>query len=73
MFVRKAGAYPSGVPKGSSLYRQALGLIHIHKHSTGPERLARDKHSGLLRTFENYGHKFFTTLSPELHKIKFKK
>jgi hypothetical protein len=69
MFVRKAGAYPSGVPKGSSLYRQALGLIHIHKHSTGPERLARDKHSSLLRTFMNYG----LTLGPRITKIKFKK
>jgi hypothetical protein len=64
MFVRKAGTYPSGVPKGSSLYSYALGLIH--KHLTRLERLVRDKHSSFLRTFVNYGHKFFITLGTGL-------
>jgi hypothetical protein len=68
MFVRKVGAYPSGVPKGSSLYSKALGLFH--KHSTRLERLARDKHTSLLRTFANYGRKSFVTLGPGQDVIK---
>jgi hypothetical protein len=34
------------------------------------ERPARDKCSSLLRTFENYGHKFFITLGPGANVIK---
>ena len=36
---------------------QAPGLTH--KHLTGLEKLARDKHSGLLRKFVNYQQKKF--------------
>ena len=63
MFVRKAGAYASGVPEISSLYRKALGLIH--KHLTRLEKLARDKRSSLLRTFVNYGHKKLYNVGPK--------
>jgi hypothetical protein len=56
--VRKSGAYPSKVNI------KALGLIHIH--STRLKRLAMGKHSSLLRTFVNYGHNIFITLSPDL-------
>ncbi len=37
----------------------ASGLTH--KHQTRLERLARDKHSSLLRTFVNYSRKSYTT------------
>ncbi len=51
--------------------KEALGLIH--KHSIRLERLARDKHSSLLRIFINYGHKFFYNIGPELQKLNLKK
>jgi hypothetical protein len=40
---------------GSSLFR---------KHYAKMERLASDKHSSLLRTFVNYGHKKFYNIGP---------
>ncbi len=39
MFVRKAGAYPSGAPKRSSPIGYALGLTH--RHYTWLESLAK--------------------------------
>jgi len=35
-----------------------------HNHYTRLEKLARDKHSSLLRTFVNYGHKKFYNVEP---------
>jgi hypothetical protein len=49
MFAGKAGAYPSE----ASFRCSTLG------HWTGLERLARDKHSSLLRKFVNCGRKKF--------------
>ncbi len=56
-FVGKAGAYPRVEHlKGASL-RLAPDLSH--KHLTRLEKLARDKHSSLIRKFVNYGWKKF--------------
>jgi hypothetical protein len=57
MSMRKAGAYPSGAPKRSSPSGKALGVTH--KHCTRLERLFKDKHFSLLRTFPDYGRKKF--------------
>jgi hypothetical protein len=43
--------------KGAPLYVRLLDLAH--KHKTRLAKLARDKHSSLLRTFVNYGRKKF--------------
>ncbi len=41
-----------------------------HKHNSRLKRLARDKHSNLLRTFANYGPKNFMILDPGVNLIK---
>ncbi len=53
----KAGAYPSEAPFKCSTLGQAPGLAH--EHSTRLERLAKDKHSSLLRKSVNYVRKKF--------------
>ncbi len=40
----------------------SIGLTH--KHETKLEKLARDRHSSLLRESVNYGRKFFIELAP---------
>ncbi len=56
------GAYPRvGHLKGAPLMK-ALALNC--KHETKLERLARNKHSSLLRKFINYGHKKFYNIRP---------
>ncbi len=45
----------------------ASGLAH--KHKTKLEKLARDKHSGSIRIFVNYGVKSFVTLGPDCNNI----
>ncbi len=58
IFARsKIKAYLSGVPFRDSRLR-VVDQTH-QKHWTGLERLARDKHSRLLRKFINYGRKKF--------------
>jgi hypothetical protein len=52
MFVSKTGSYPSEVPFKCSTLGLAPGLTH--KHYTRLEKLARDKHSSLLRKSVNY-------------------
>ncbi len=44
--------------------RTQAGSMLTCKHQTRLERLARDKHSSLLRTFVNYGRKSFIILGP---------
>ncbi len=61
MFVGKAGEYPSEAP----FYRKGSGLTR--KHQTWLERLARDKHSSLLRKSVNYDRKWFYSTSPQCH------
>jgi hypothetical protein len=53
MAARKARAYTS--EEYPSL---------IHKHWIRLEKLARDKHSDLLRKLENYGQKSFIIFAP---------
>jgi hypothetical protein len=54
MFSSKAVAYTSKAP----FRRFTLELAPCtHKHATRLERLARDKHSSLLRKFVIYGRK----------------
>jgi hypothetical protein len=48
----KAGAYPSGASFRGSILGLAPGLSY--KHQTSLERLARGKHSSLLRKFVTY-------------------
>ncbi len=56
----RPGAYPSEAPFRYSTLGQASGLAH--KHQTRLERLARDKHSSLLRKSVNYDcNKFYDT------------
>ncbi len=59
-----AGAYPSEAPFRCSTLGQAPGLTD--KHYTRLERLAKDKHSSLLRKSVNYGHKKFYSTDPSL-------
>ncbi len=62
MFVGKARSLPeSGVLFGCSTQ---VGYSLTHKHQSRLERLARDKHSSLLRTFVNYGRKKFYNVDP---------
>ena len=69
MFVtdkRKAG--PKGAPKFRLSFR--VGSWPYPQHLTETERLARDKHSSLLRKFVNYTQKSFITLAPGPNVIK---
>ncbi len=62
MFAGKAGAYPSEAPFRCSTLGQVPGLTR--KHQTRLERLARDKHSSLIRKSVNYGCKKFYGTGP---------
>ncbi len=62
VFAGKAGAYPSEAPFKCSILEWAPGLAH--KQSTSMERLAKNKHSSLLRIFVNYGQKKFYNIGP---------
>jgi hypothetical protein len=62
MFTGKSRAYPNEAP-----LRLAPGFTH--KHCTRLERLARDKHSSLLRKFVNYNCKKFYNIGPRLQEI----
>ncbi len=57
-----ARANPSEAPFRCSTLEQAPGLTR--EHQTILERLARDKHSSLLRKSLNYGQKSFITSGP---------
>ncbi len=61
MFVGKAGAYPIEEPFRCSTLGLAPGLAD--KQKTRLERLARDKHSRLIRKFVNHGQKILITLA----------
>jgi hypothetical protein len=43
---------------------------HTRKRYTRLERLARDKHSSLLRTLINYGRKKFYNIGPRANVIR---
>ncbi len=62
LFVGKAEACTSEAPFRCSNLGLAPGLTH--KHLTRLERLARDKHSSLLRKSANYGCKKFYSTGP---------
>ncbi len=47
-----------------------IGSGLTHKHKTKWEKLAMDKHSGLLRIFVNYSRNFFITFGPGPNVIK---
>ncbi len=64
MFAGKAGAYTSEVPFRCSTLGWAPGFTH--KHQTRLERLAKDKHSSLLRKSVNYGRIFFIVEEPAI-------
>ncbi len=57
MFVGKARTYPNEAPFRCSTLGLAPGLAL--KQYTRLERLARDKHPGLLQKFVSYGRKKF--------------
>ena len=57
MFVDKARGYLSEALFRCSTLGYAPGLTH--KHQTRLERLAKDKHSGLLQKSVNYSRKSF--------------
>ncbi len=70
MIVGKAGAYLAEALFRCSTLGYAPGLTH--KHYTRLERLNRNKHSSLLRTFVNYGRKKFYNIGCRgLHYKKF--
>jgi hypothetical protein len=62
MFVDEARSLPqSGTPeRGFTLVGSGL----THKHWTRLEKLARDKHSIILRKSINYGQKKFYNIGP---------
>jgi hypothetical protein len=55
--ICEMGAYSIEATFKCSTLGYASGLTH--KHQTRQERFAKDKHSSLLRTLVNYGHKTF--------------
>jgi hypothetical protein len=63
IFVSKTRAYPRRVPFSCSIL--GSGPCLTHKHWIRLERLARDKHSSLLRNFVDYWRKNLTTLGAE--------
>jgi hypothetical protein len=66
MFVSEARSLPkSGAPE-RSFTQVGSGLICQHK--TRLEKLARDKPSGLLLIFINYGRKKFYNIRPRYEK-----
>ncbi len=58
MFASKPGAYPR--VEQLKCAQPGCGLAW-------PERIAWDKHSSLLQTFVNYGHKSFITLGSAIN------
>jgi hypothetical protein len=62
MYAGKAGANPSEATFMCSTLGKAPGLIH--KDYTSLERLARNKHSILLRTLINRAYKKFYNIGP---------
>jgi hypothetical protein len=62
--VSEVGAYPSEAPFVCSTPEEGPGLAH--KHRNRPERLASDKHSGLLRILVNYGRETFYNSGPKV-------
>jgi hypothetical protein len=62
--VGKARSLPySGAPER---FFNRVGSCFTNRHETRLERLAMDKHSSLLRTFVNYGHKKLYNIGPRL-------
>ncbi len=63
MFLSKARAYPSeeSIKYFTLVYASDL----MYKHSTGPEKPAKNKHSSLLQTFVNYKCKKFFNIGPK--------
>jgi hypothetical protein len=61
MFVVRPGDYPL-VEHQSVLHSGRLCLSH--KHLIRLAMLAKDKHSGLLQAFVNYGQKKFYNIGP---------
>ncbi len=61
-FATKSTVYLSVAVERCSTPRQATDLRHIHQIRL--ERLARDKHSSLLRKLVNYGRKKFYEIGP---------
>jgi len=62
MFVRKAGAYPSGATKEAPLTSRLMALYTNIR--LGWKGLPGTKQSSLLRKSVNYGRKSFVTLVP---------
>ncbi len=60
----------SSLPLEWSIFQvlRLVGSSHNQEHDTRLGRLARDKHSSLLRTFVNYGSKNFITLGRDVNK-----
>ncbi len=62
MFVGKARNLPqNGAPERCFI---CIGSSITSKYQTSLERLARDKHSSVLRKFVNYGQKKFYNIGP---------
>ncbi len=62
LFVDKVITYLIEEPLRCSSLEKAPGLAH--KHQTKLERLAKNKHSSLLRKFVNYEEKKFYNIGP---------
>jgi hypothetical protein len=65
MFERKAGTYLCQAPFRCSTFGEVPGLTH--KHWTRLERLARAKHSNLLRILVDYARKSLMLLATIKH------
>ncbi len=63
---------PGAYPRVEHLKGDSIGLTPalLSNIMLGLERLARDKHSCLLRTFENFGHKFFYNIGPRTNETR---
>ncbi len=67
IFVGKARSLPKSVSSEKDFTWVGSGLSN--KHLTRLEKLARSKHSSLVRKFITYGRKKFTTLAPGVNRI----
>ncbi len=65
-FVNCLWARPGAYPRVQNLKVSSIGVgsCFTNKYQTRLERLSRDKHSGLLRTFVNYVRKKFYNIGP---------
>jgi len=67
LILHQKGQYVSNkMSRAPERFFNRVSSYFINKHWTKLERLARDKHSSLLRTFVNYDRKLFYNIEPRL-------